>query len=128
MSFKILIDEIQTNILKIIEELDLPQTSFTVEPTKSNFGDVTCNVPFLLAKHMKKKPYDIAKIFSEKYQPYQGNLVSKVEAHQSGFINFFVNYLELNKIILKASKTGEFGFLDIGLSTWRAAGLKNRTR
>ena len=68
MSFKNLIDEIYSNIQKIIEALDLPKTSFTVEPTKSSFGDVSCNAPFLLAKHMKKKPYDIAKIFSEKYQ------------------------------------------------------------
>jgi len=114
MSFKILIDEIQSNILKIIEDLDLPETTFTVEPTKSNFGDVTCNVPFLLAKHMKKKPYEIAKIFSEKYQSFQGKLVTKVEAHQSGFINFFANYSELNEIILKASKKDDFGFLDMG--------------
>jgi arginyl-tRNA synthetase len=114
MSFKILIDEIHSNIQKIIEELDLPQTPFTVEPTKSSFGDVTCNVSFLLAKHMKKKPYDIAKIFSEKYQSHQGKLVTKVEAHQSGFINFFANYLQLNEIIIKASKKDKFGFLDIG--------------
>ena len=96
MSFKMLIDEIHSNIKKIIEELSIPPIPFTVESTKSNFGDVTCNVPFLLAKHMKKKPYDIAKIFSEKYQKYQGDLVSKVEAHQSGFINFFANYSQLN--------------------------------
>jgi arginyl-tRNA synthetase len=114
MSFKTLIDEIHSNILKIIEELDLPQTTFTVEPAKSNFGDVTCNVAFLLAKHMKKKPYEIAKIFSEKYQSYQGNLVTKVEAHPSGFINFFANYSELTEIILKASKKDDFGFFDIG--------------
>ena len=55
MSFKTLIDEIHSNIQKIIEELELPKTPFIVEPTKSSFGDVTCNVPFLLAKHMKKK-------------------------------------------------------------------------
>ena len=114
MSFKTLIDEIHSNIQKIIEELELPKTPFIVEPTKSNFGDVTCNVPFLLAKHMKKKPYDIAKIFTEKYRSYQGKLITKVEAHQSGFINFFANYSELNQIILKASKEKEFGFLDIG--------------
>ena len=114
MSLKILIDEIHSNIQKIIEDLDLPQIPFTVELTKSNFGDVTCNVAFLLAKHMKKKPFDIAEIFSDKYQSFQGKLITKVEAHQSGFINFFANYLELNGIILKASKKDEFGFLDLG--------------
>lgn len=114
MSFKILIDEIHSNIQKIIEELNLPETTFTVESTKSNFGDITCNVPFLLAKHMKKKPYEIAKIFSEQYKKYLGNLVLNVEAHPSGFINFFANYSHLNKIILNTSKKDDFGFLDIG--------------
>ena len=114
MTFKILIEEINLNIQKIIDELDLPQISFVVEPTKLNFGDVTCNVSFLLAKHLKKKPYEIAKIISEKYQPYLGKLIKKVDAHQSGYINFFANYSQLNAIILKASVKDDYGFLDLG--------------
>jgi len=114
MTFKILLDEINLNIQKIIDELDLPQISFVVEPTKLNFGDVTCNVSFLLAKHLKKKPYDVAKIISEKYRPYLGKLIKKVDAHQSGYINFFVNYSHLNAIILKASVKDNYGFLDLG--------------
>jgi len=114
MTFKILLDEINLNIQKIIDELDLPQISFVVEPTKLNFGDVTCNVSFLLAKHLKKKPYEVAKIISEKYQPYLGKLINKVDAHQSGYINFFANYSQLNAIILKASVKDDYGFLDLG--------------
>ncbi|KRT61453.1 MAG: arginyl-tRNA synthetase [Thaumarchaeota archaeon CSP1-1] len=114
MTFKILLEEIYLNIQKIIDELDLPQISFVVEPTKLNFGDVTCNVSFLLAKHLKKKPYEVAKIISEKYQPYLGKLIKKVDAHQSGYINFFANYSQLNTIILKASVKDDYGFLDLG--------------
>ena len=114
MTFKILLEEINLNIQKIIDELDFPQISFVVEPTKLNFGDVTCNVSFLLAKHLKKKPYEVAKIISEKYQPYLGKLIKKVDAHQSGYINFFANYSQLNAIILKASVKDDYGFLDLG--------------
>ena len=114
MTFKILLEEIYLNIQKIIDELELPQVSFVVEPTKLNFGDVTCNVSFLLAKHLKKKPYEVAKIISEKYQPYLGKLIKKVDAHQSGYINFFANYSQLNAIILKASVKDDYGFLDLG--------------
>ena len=114
MTFKILLEEIYLNIQKIIDELELPQVYFVVEPTKLNFGDVTCNVSFLLAKHLKKKPYDVAKIISEKYRPYLGKLIKKVDAHQSGYINFFVNYSHLNAIILKASVKDNYGFLDLG--------------
>ena len=66
MTFKILLEEVNSNIEKIIEQLDLPQTSFVIEPAKSNFGDVMCNVAFLLSKHLKKKPSDVAQIIAEK--------------------------------------------------------------
>src|SRR3972149_5846933 len=122
MTFKILLEEIYLNIQKIIDELDLPQISFVVEPTKLNFGDVTCNVSFLLAKHLKKKPYEVAKIISEKYQPYLGKLIKKVDAHQSGYINFFANYSQLNTIILKASVKDDYGFLDLGKVRLRPEG------
>ena len=114
MTFKILLDEIHSNIQKIIEQLKLPETLFVVEPAKSNFGDVMCNVSFLLSKHLKKKPYDVAQIISDKYQPFLGNLVEKVEAHPSGYINFFANYSHLNGIILKSSMSDNYGFLDLG--------------
>ncbi len=114
MTYKILLEEIQSNIQKIIEQLDLPKTSFVVEPSKSDFGDITCNVSFLLSKHLKKKPYDIAKMISEKYTPFLGNLVKKVDAHQSGYLNFFANFSKLNEVILNASVKEDYGFLDLG--------------
>ena len=114
MTFKKLLEEIQSNIEKIIEEQDWPKVSFVVEIAKSNFGDVTCNVSFLFAKHLKKKPYDIAKIISEKYEPFLGTIIKKVDAHQSGNLNFFVDYLRFNKIILNASSEDDYGFVDIG--------------
>lgn len=114
MTFKILLDEINLNINKIIEELDLPKTSFVIEPAKSNFGDVMCNVAFLLSRHLKKKPSDVAQIISEKYRPFLGSIVEKVEAHPSGYINFFADYSHLTGIILKASMKDNYGFLDLG--------------
>ena len=117
MTYKKLLEEIQFNIEKIIEEQDWPKLSFVVEIAKSNFGDVTCNVSFLIAKHLKKKPYDIAKIILEKYQPFLGTYVKKVDAHKSGFLNFFANYSRLNEIILKASSIEDYGSVDIGKKT-----------
>ena len=114
MSLKLIIDEINSNIKTILKDLDLPKTNFSVEPTKSSFGDITCNVSFLLAKQMKKNPYDVAKIISEEYKKYLGNFVKKVEPHQSGFINFFVNYSIFNETALKETQKDDYGFLDLG--------------
>ena len=117
MTFKILLDEIQSNIEKIFAELKFPSVSFVIEPSKPNFGDVTCNAPFLLAKHLKKKPYEIAKIMSEKYEKFQEGLVKKVEAHPSGYLNFFVDSSKFNQIVLNASLDKNYGFLDLGKKT-----------
>lgn len=114
MTFKILLDEINSNIQNIIEQLDLPKTSFVIEPAKSNFGDVMCNVAFLLSRHLKKKPYEVAQIISEKYKPFLGSLVEKVEPHPSGYINFFADYSKLTGIILKSSMNENYGFQDLG--------------
>lgn len=114
MTFKILLAEINSNIQKIIEQLGLPQTPFVIEPAKSNFGDVMCNVAFLLSRPLKKTPSDVAQIISEKYRPFLGKLVEKVEAHPSGYINFFADYSNLNEIVLKSSIKDNYGFLDLG--------------
>jgi len=55
LAFQILLDEIRSNVNKSLQELDYPIVQFSVEPAKKGFGDVTCNVCFLLAKDLKKK-------------------------------------------------------------------------
>ncbi len=114
MSFKSLIDEIENNIHKILDDLSLSDVLFSVEPAKLGFGDVSSNVSFLVAKHLKKNPKDIADILSEKYAQSTSTLVSKVESHPSGYLNFFANWGKLNQLILSESNLDEFGSVNLG--------------
>ena len=114
MSFKSLIDEIENNLHKILDDLSMSDVSFLVEPAKPGFGDVSSNVSFLLAKHLKKNPKEIADILSEKYRQSQSTLVSNVESHPSGYLNFFANWEKLNQLILSESNLDEFGSIDLG--------------
>jgi len=114
LTFQILLDEIKSNVNQSLQELDYPTVSFSVEPAKKEFGDVTCNVCFLLAKDLKKKPNEIAQKISENYQKHLSDLVSKVEAHPSGYLNFFANMNKLNELVIKSSIKDDFGFVDIG--------------
>lgn len=114
MSFRILLDEIRSNLLQITKRLQIPEMPFALEPAKSGFGDVTCNIAFLTSKHLKKKPYDIAKLISDEYQKSLGTLVSKVEPHQSGYLNFYANNAALNRLIITAAKDELYGVVDIG--------------
>ena len=114
MSFKILIDEISDAIKKILAELGFTPVSFSVVPSKPGFGDASCNAAFLIAKQMKKKPFEISQEIAKNYEKYLGNLISKVEAHPSGYLNFIANTPKINKLILKSSEKDDYGFVDIG--------------
>jgi arginyl-tRNA synthetase len=114
LTFKSIIDEIENNLHKILDMLDVSDIPFTVEPAKPGFGDVSSNIAFLLAKHMKKSPQDISITLSEKYSQLNNTLVSKVESHPSGYLNFFADWAKLNQLILSESNLEEFGSVDLG--------------
>ncbi|MEE9564059.1 MAG: arginine--tRNA ligase, partial [Nitrosopumilaceae archaeon] len=97
MTFKSIIDEVENNLHKLLDGLGVSDILFTVEPAKSGFGDVSSNISFLLAKPLKKSPQEICKTLSEKYSQFNHTLVSKVESHPSGYLNFFANWEKLNQ-------------------------------
>ena len=117
MTFTLVLDEIKTNIEKILNELGVSDVSYSVEPAKPGFGDVTCNVSFLLSKHLKKAPQEIAKQITEKYQSLESKLVSSVDAHPSGYVNFNANMSALGEIIIKSSIDDDYGSVDVGKSS-----------
>ncbi|NIM25742.1 MAG: arginine--tRNA ligase, partial [Nitrosopumilaceae archaeon] len=114
MTFKSIIDEIENNLNKILDDLEISNVSFTVEPAKFGFGDVSSNISFLLSKHLKKSPQEISQTISEKYSSLKHTLVSKVESHPSGYLNFIANWEKLSQLILSESNLDTFGFVDIG--------------
>jgi len=114
MTFKSIIDEIDNNLKKILAELSVSDVTFSVEPAKPGFGDVSSNVSFLLAKQLKKSPKDIAEMISTKYADCSKTLVLKSEAHPSGYLNFFADWKKLSQLILTESHLDEFGDVDVG--------------
>jgi arginyl-tRNA synthetase len=53
-------------------------------------------------------------MISEKYSHFNHTLVSKVESHPSGYVNFFADWEKLNQLILSESNLDEFGSVDLG--------------
>ncbi len=92
MTFKSIINEIENNLDKILDDLSISDVKFSVEPAKPGFGDVSSNISFLLSKQLKKSPKDIAEMLSEKYQHCSNTLVLKTTAHPSGYLNFFADW------------------------------------
>ena len=114
MSFKSIIDEIENNLKKILDDMGISDILFSVEPSKPGFGDASSNISFLLAKKLKKTPKDIASLLSDKYGKCQNTLVLKSEAHPSGYLNFYADWEKLNQLILSESILNEFGNVDLG--------------
>ena len=62
MTFQTIIDEIENNLKKILQDLSISDVSFSVEVAKPGFGDVSSNIAFLLAKELKKAPKKLLKL------------------------------------------------------------------
>ena len=81
MAFLNIINQVRDDTSRIISEKGYDNVDFVVEYSRSGFGDITCNVSFLLAKNLKKNPQEIAQEFAGEYD--LGNNLEKVEAHKS---------------------------------------------
>jgi len=109
-----IINHVRENISKIILEKGYNKVNFVVEPSRSGFGDITCNVAFLLAKSLRKTPWEIAQELAGIYDIRQSKELDKAEAHQSGYLNFFLNSNSFNKAVLLESQKKNYGSIDIG--------------
>lgn len=80
----------------ITKKLSYPAVSFDVsEPPRKEFGDLTCNVTFLLSKQLRMAPPKIAQELIENgIKPYLAEnqakfkFIKSVEPHPAGYINF----------------------------------------
>lgn len=122
MSFKKFIGEANEVIKFALEKLDIRNESYSItEPAKEDFGDLSCNVAFLLAKELQKSPYEIASMLVEQYPNYSegnqlqsGSYISSVIAHESGYINFKANFNLIGKEIISDILENDLSYLDIG--------------
>jgi arginyl-tRNA synthetase len=95
MSFIKFINEANEAIKFALNHLNIKNENYTLtEPAKENFGDLSCNVAFLLTKQLQKSPSDIASILAEQCNRYlittstkSQSYVLSVLAHD-GYINF----------------------------------------
>lgn len=116
--FKDQIDDVMKESLRNMGYTD--QEYELLEPAKKEFGDLSCNVAFLLSKQLNKSPYEIASRIVKNYlidsiQKLQPKFIASVEAHAVGYINFGVDCIKLGEITLKTVlQDKNYGFVDLG--------------
>ena len=113
MSLKALLDEVSAGLAQALSEMGLPDVPYAVEPSRPGFGDVSSNVSFLLAGRLKRSPYQVAADVAGMYRS-SGGLVLRVEAHRSGYLNFFADPAELHGLILRGSVKAGYGAIGLG--------------
>ncbi len=109
-------------ILKSIRELinsylsenNISSVNFTVELSKPGFGDITCNVAFLLSKKLHSSPQDISQKIVDFCSKKIDSEISKVMSHPAGHINFEINFKNYSKSIILESIVEQYGDIDIG--------------
>jgi arginyl-tRNA synthetase len=101
--------EVKEKIVEILkkEGLFYPEIEdkIKVEPPKEeSFGDLATNVAFLLTKHLKQKPQDIAEKIKSLLE--KDPTFSKVEV-LNGFINLFLSDSYYHSVVKKAVEEGD---------------------
>ncbi len=115
MTLRLVYDEIRLGVKQACHALGYPETEFDVaEASRPEFGDVSCNIGFLLAKALKKRPLDISQSLAEEYKKNLGECVSEVSAHASGYLNFVANYSLLVPRVIHSSLRSNYGSVDLG--------------
>jgi arginyl-tRNA synthetase len=117
MTFRLLIDEVRELVSSALTLAGYPVIEFDVsEPPQQAFGDLSCNVAFLLSKHLKKPPSKIATELTEAIRlRIQGSYVLSTDP-AGGHINFKANYARLSSSTLSQalSSPENYGYPNTG--------------
>ena len=94
----IIFEKIKKTLIKFDYYDDSLKINLTT-PKNKDFGNLSTNVSFLLAKKLRKNPLEIADIIKNDLEKL--NIFKKIEIAGSGFINFYLNPKELFKHLNK---------------------------
>jgi len=117
VTFRLLQNEVRKLVDQAIRDAGYPSVQFDLsEPPQKEFGDLSCNAAFLLAKHARKAPQKIAVELADLTRPNIGGThVLSVEP-VGGHINFKADYSRLAPATLEqVLKSPEnYGYPDYG--------------
>ena len=116
MVFLKLLENLRSKTTNLLISQNYDPVQFSVESAKSGFGDITCNVSFLLSKQLKKSPQEISVELSKLYQFNDLPQIKNVEPHPSGYLNFEIDYTKFNNDVISTSVQNDYGTIDIGKS------------
>ena len=104
--------EIENGIKEGLEKLKLSDMPFQVRETKNpEFGELYSNLPFVLAKKLKKNPIEIAEELAKNIKI---NESIKIEIQKPGYLNFKIDYKVLCYESIKNTITEPIDIINLG--------------
>lgn len=122
MNFEKFVSEANEAMKFALKQLEIKNETFSLtEPTRDEFGDLSCNAAFLVTKELKKSPQTIALMLVEQIHKFRINVdsdsesyISSVVAHESGYINFKANLALIGNEVISHILKNDHPKLDIG--------------
>ena len=118
MTLRVLIHEVRELVSSALRSAGYPVIEFDVsEPPQQAFGDLSCNVAFLLSKRLKKPPPKIAiELVEALRQRIQDSSYILSMDPAGGYINFKANYARLSPATLSQvlSNPENYGYPNSG--------------
>jgi len=116
MSYLAIVGKAKESVVNAVIKLNLNLPQFIIsEPPSPTLGDLAVNIAFPMAKELNKSPYEIAQKISEQIENDIPEFFSRVAPHESGYINFFINYQLITKILLSEKRYLETPSAEKGL-------------
>jgi arginyl-tRNA synthetase len=115
MTFELFEAEARGLVEGACRTLAYPEVDYGFEvPPDPGLGELSCNIPFRLAKALSRTPFEIAQSIVNSLNPSGFVSVGSVYAHPTGYLNFRVNYDWLIPATLQAIFREDWATLDIG--------------
>ncbi len=119
MTFRLFKEDVRRLVGQALRDTGYPAVDFDVsEPPQKEFGDLSCNAGFLLAKHAKKPPQKIVAELAEAIRPHiKGTYILSAEP-AGGHVNFKADYSRLSPATLEQALNSpeNYGYPDSGQS------------
>lgn len=116
MTFRLFRDDVRRLVGQALAGAGYPAVEFDVsEPPQKEFGDLSCNIGFLLAKHAKKPPQKIAAELADAIRPHTGGTYVLSAEPAGGHINFKADFSRLSATLEQVLKNPDtYGYPDSG--------------
>ncbi|HJS68077.1 MAG TPA: arginine--tRNA ligase [Nitrososphaera sp.] len=117
MTFRLFKDEVRRLVGQALRGLEYPAIEFDVtEPPQKEFGDLSCNVGFLLAKHARKPPAKVAAELANILKSRIKDTYILSAEPAGGHVNFKADYSRLSPATLAQvlKSPANYGYPDSG--------------